>query len=282
MSENYSSEIYEQKPDHAYRTEIPNIIFELGLDSYELSLYVFIKKVAGDDRKCWQTVKHLADACDMGEKKLRACKKKLSSSFDKLGHNPLIIITSRTKEDGSADTDLIEISPIWRTNGDYFRNKFGGSRKEPGVVPVGNQGGSRGEPKEEPSEEKPKEELLCSFPPVGEKLQKIFEFSCKDHQGNEVVVRLNELVFSSVKLKKDWTMAEIEKSFDIMSKYEKISDPLELMGGIIKRSRVNEHYEKKSEKVNPKKEEEKPKVYEKCVNWIDVENELIREKNKNE
>lgn len=44
---NNEYEIEQDLPDHNWRTELPNIIFEMGLDCFSISLYAAIKKIAG-------------------------------------------------------------------------------------------------------------------------------------------------------------------------------------------------------------------------------------------
>jgi hypothetical protein len=159
MSENLEEfEVIENAPDHHYRTEIPNIVFELGLDPYELCLYIFLKKVAGDYGKCWHSSKKMADACGMKETKLKECKKRLSEKFNILNDQPLIKITERKKIDGSNSSNLIEITPIWRANGDYFRSKGGGSRNDLGGGRSTTRGGSPNDYKEDPMYQYPIEQ----------------------------------------------------------------------------------------------------------------------------
>ena len=114
-----------------------------------------------------------------------------------------------------------------------------------------------------------KHNMLCSSPPVGAKVQKTFEIKAKDYKGNDISVKLDEIVLYAMKTKKDWTMPEMEEAFEAMVGTLKMTDPFKLAEGIIKRKRVNAHYEKKQDKINPK-EDETPKVYPKNVKWDDV------------
>lgn len=126
---------------HKYRTEIPNVVFRLGLDPCELCVYLFFKRVAGDDGSCYMTLKSICQQIKIGETKLKEAKKKLSESFQQLGGKSLIKIQIRYKKDGSRDTDLIQIEDIWEENFSaikYFNKGKkeeggGGSPKDPGV-----------------------------------------------------------------------------------------------------------------------------------------------------
>ncbi len=50
---------------HDHFTQIPNIIFDLQLSPYALSLYCVLKRVAGERGKCWMSTKTLATKCSM-------------------------------------------------------------------------------------------------------------------------------------------------------------------------------------------------------------------------
>ena len=135
--------IYEEKADHHYRTELPNIIFDLDIDPYEFKLYALIKKIAGDERACWKSNGNLAKELGISERKIQSGLKKLASPFQLLGNLPLIKIFERKKEDGSQDTNLIVITNIWRINGDQNRKSSdgGGGAPHAGGVVSGMRGG---------------------------------------------------------------------------------------------------------------------------------------------
>lgn len=124
----------EDLPDHHFRTELPNIIFELNLSPEEFKVYAVLKRIAGDRGACWMSQKKLSEMCGIGITKLKECMESLASPNihigDKRDENEkrhihskisLITITRRKKLDGGDDTNLIRIVPIWRLNGDYFR-----------------------------------------------------------------------------------------------------------------------------------------------------------------
>jgi hypothetical protein len=174
-------ETYEDLPDHHFRTEIPNIVFTLGLSPFALTVYLLLKRIAGDKGKCWKTIKNLADSCEIGETKFRQCLKDLAEPFGALGGKSLIKIHRRFKQNKAQESNLIEIIPIWRINGDYYRGLYpapsvGTPRntnppqqdqpEDKGGHRVAMGGASRGEPKEEPSsfgeEEQTNSSFVCS------------------------------------------------------------------------------------------------------------------------
>ncbi len=173
MSDQY--EIQEETPDHHFRTEIPNLVFDLGLSPEAFCLYAHLKRIAGDKGACFKSNKNLAKDCGIGETKLRECFKELTQIEILIGDDPspgkspkfhsqvsLIKITQRKKENGSWDTNLVTITPIWRLNGDIMRSKFKKinttSQSEGGVPRNPREGTSQSEDKEEPSKQDQKEQ----------------------------------------------------------------------------------------------------------------------------
>jgi hypothetical protein len=105
--------ISEDQPDHYYRTEIPNVVFTLGLTPFEFIVYAQLKQIAGERGKCWSSMASLAKKCGIGEAKLKEC---LSSLSAIKGDINLIKITKRNKTDGSRDTNLIQILDVEANN----------------------------------------------------------------------------------------------------------------------------------------------------------------------
>lgn len=145
-----------------YRTELPNIIFDLGLKANELALYCAIKKAAGDNGHCTKSTKTLCKEAGVGERNFGKLKEALSKKF-KLIEKPLITIEKRNTNFGDPDTDLITIIDIWPENYTYFIGKNGGGAKlhPPGAklrVGVGAKmqgGGAKLRVKEEPINKNP-------------------------------------------------------------------------------------------------------------------------------
>ncbi len=130
-------EICEDLPDHHFRTEIPNIIFDLGLCANTLLVYIVLKRIAGDHGKCWKSIKNLAKQSNLGETAVRGALNHLSletlyqvdGEFINLD-KPLIEIRKRKRKDGGDDTNIIIINSIWQINGDFYREKNGKTKKD--------------------------------------------------------------------------------------------------------------------------------------------------------
>lgn len=134
--------IHESKPDHHFRTEIPNIVFELDLSPIDFKVYCLIKNIASDSGYCSFTIPNLAKRCQVSERSIQNSLNNLSKIFPLL-NSPLISIHRRKKHDGSPDTSKIIIIPIWSKNGDYYRTG------KKGVVQNMHQGGAKFADKQE-------------------------------------------------------------------------------------------------------------------------------------
>lgn len=145
------SDKYEEQ-NHSWRTELPNIIWDLGLDPYEITVYCYMKRVAGDGGQCYQSRKKMAAKCGMSERKFREVKVSLAKKRIELNNQSLIHIQKRKSVDGDPDTDLITIINIWPIN---FQKYNGGAQPAPGVGHHVPEGGAPPAPKEELFKEEP-------------------------------------------------------------------------------------------------------------------------------
>lgn len=175
---------------HKYRTEIPNIIFELGLDSYALAVYMLFKKIAGDNGKCWASQETIAKMCGMGLSKLRETKKLLQQPFELLDGSPLITVTKRPD---SGESDVIVIVDIWDKNCSHIANKNkikGAPPNEPPPsvwqTPPPPPGGGKEEPLKKNHKEEPSSSLSPPLPESKEEfkrmMMKILPFANEDYE----------------------------------------------------------------------------------------------------
>ncbi len=174
--------VTENKPDHHYRTEIPNIVFDLGLKPATFSLYCYYKRVAGDDNACWRSNAKIQKDMDMCAKSIAKHRAILATPMEALGGKSLITAAERFTEEGDPDTVLVGIVDVWRESGDFFRNKKSdkGTAKNAGGVPQKmREGTAKNAHKEEPLKKTPlKEEPSTASP------------SCCSHEIYELVKRL--------------------------------------------------------------------------------------------
>jgi len=104
-------EFVEERPDHHYRTEIPNILIDI-LDPIALAVYCHLKYLCQNSNECEISIKILSKLIGIGQTKLKETLNKLSS----INYGiilPLIEIIRRKKSDGSKDSNLIKIIDVW-------------------------------------------------------------------------------------------------------------------------------------------------------------------------
>lgn len=114
-----------------YRTEIPNIVDDLGLSPITLRLYVHIKRVAGanSEGRCYQGARKLKTACNMSIGSVTNAKKELLRPRPELGGKSLIRYEGKfdTIVDGKKKaTDCFSVVDIWNENLAHFQNRKAG------------------------------------------------------------------------------------------------------------------------------------------------------------
>lgn len=194
MSENIIKDL---SSNHKFRTEIPNILFNIGLDAHHLAVYMAFKLSAGDHSHCTKSNKHLCQNAGVSRPTLTKCRDDLSLINPILG-KPLLKVVHRLSEAGDKDTNDVTIVDIWPENYKFFteggRKKTDLPRKKtapPGVGKILTEGRKKTDHKEEPfnknpSSSSPKPEI------DDEKLKRIIER-----------VQKNELPFKEAFLRKE-------------------------------------------------------------------------------
>lgn len=216
------SEVKDLSSLHKYRTELPNIIFHLGLDTYELAAYSVLKRTAGDKGFCTKSMKTLASEIGCSEAKLKQIKKSLAIPRDLLNGQSLINIYIRKTEIGDPDTDLIEIEDIWPINFDFFKPKEiikGGSPKSPPILERVRRHvahpGPLGSPKEEPIKEEPKEEVVCSAPAPRDPAKEL-KVEKTTPQGTKIVISQEAIFAEAIRSRESWRTDEIFEAWKIL------------------------------------------------------------------
>lgn len=124
MSEEKGKYLEEVQPDNQYKisdeaphdhfSQIPNIVDDMGLTPYAYRLYGHLRRVAGENGKCWQSTSTLAKSCGMSTGTVSKAKEELENVFP-----PLIRVISKKKDDGSTYHEVF-VSDIWKINHDHF------------------------------------------------------------------------------------------------------------------------------------------------------------------
>jgi len=142
-------EIHDEAAPRDHFTMLPNLIDDFGLSVHAYRLYGHLKRVTGENGKCWQSTDTLAQACKMGKGSVSYAKNELASS-----NPPLIRIKKLKKPDGRT-YDEIAIIDVWIINHDHYNGKP--VHPQNGVArSTGERYRSAGERKKNPLEEDPK------------------------------------------------------------------------------------------------------------------------------
>ncbi len=115
----------QEVPRH-YRTEIPNIVFEL-LESREISpadftLYSVYRRIAGEEGACWVGTRGLVKKSGLSKSTITKSKKVLSKRFEALNGKSLIEITPCDRKQETSD--IITIVDIWPENHVFFKKRL--------------------------------------------------------------------------------------------------------------------------------------------------------------
>lgn len=122
-----------------YRTEIPNVVFEMLRDGdltiTEFGIYCVYRRIAGEHGSCFAGSRKIAEMAGVNKETITIAKRKLSMSFKKLGGKSLIKITPGDKKLEQAD--VVVIVDVWPENQQQFKNKV--TCTELGHTPVRNK-----------------------------------------------------------------------------------------------------------------------------------------------
>jgi hypothetical protein len=115
-------EVTDEGDARQYWTQIPNIVFEIGLKPLELVLYAHLKRAAGAtaNGKCRKSTATLARETGMGVGTVSRTKSALEAKRLELGNRPLIRTREVTNPRGGKPFQEITITDIWKINTDRF------------------------------------------------------------------------------------------------------------------------------------------------------------------
>lgn len=102
-------QIMDRGDPRKYYFQIPNIIDDMDLSLIAFRLYCHLKRVAGDEGRCWQSVETMANACKMSAGSIANAKKELLEY-------KLIEIEEKPRPGGGKPWQVIYIADIWALN----------------------------------------------------------------------------------------------------------------------------------------------------------------------
>lgn len=113
-------DIVDEGDPRYYWTQIPNIVFDIGLSAYEVLLYCQLKRIAGDHGKCFKSTRTLAKECGLSPTIIVRTKALLAAPRPALRNKPLIRIKEQNNPSGGRDYHEITITDIWKANTDKY------------------------------------------------------------------------------------------------------------------------------------------------------------------
>lgn len=111
-----------------YRTEVPNLVFEMSLSPYALALYMHFRRTAGDDGKCWKSTRTLASDTGISAGTISKARKELEERK---------LIGVQYPENNNKSI-IVTIIDIWPENFQHFASSTGRS-KPPGKTRSGDE-----------------------------------------------------------------------------------------------------------------------------------------------
>ena len=176
-----------------YFIQIPNMIDDSELTVYEFRLYVHLKRVAGDEGKCYQSTQTLAKACKMSTAAVSRAKKSLAAKN-------LITIEGKPGEHGGRDYHEITITDIWEKNISSYSQKQQVTPSNLQVLPqklASYPGAIKEEPfKEEPNKNNNGDNHATSLVGILFKASGLSAYPADQLEWVEVVRSMNEAVGS--------------------------------------------------------------------------------------
>jgi hypothetical protein len=138
MSKILEDQVSHEEVSRDYRTEIPNIVFEMNeaglISDSDFKLYCTYRRIAGQNGGCYYGTRSLVKKCGLSHTTITLCKKNLSQKFEILGWKSLIKITPCDRKKETAD--LIRITDIWPDNFKFFKNKLTCANSRHTGVPI--------------------------------------------------------------------------------------------------------------------------------------------------
>src|SRR5688500_7622307 len=100
-----------------YYAAIPHLVLEIGLNPYELALYVHFKKAAGDKGgACWKSRATIARESGMSSGMVTKARQALEVPRPELNGKPLIVVTEEPSKSGGKPTCRVTITDVWAVN----------------------------------------------------------------------------------------------------------------------------------------------------------------------
>lgn len=118
-------EIVDHGDPRSYFAAIPKIVLKLGLNPYEMALYVHLKEAAGDKGACFKSRATLAKECGMSPGMVTKARQALEMPRKELSGQPLIHVKEELNKEGGKPRCIVTITDIWLVNMQRFTTSCG-------------------------------------------------------------------------------------------------------------------------------------------------------------
>jgi hypothetical protein len=200
-----------------YRTEIPNVVFTLGLSPFELTLYLHLKRTAGDSGECWKSTATLAKETSMSAGMVSKAKDALTAPRIELGKKPLIKVKEEENPHGGKARHIITLTDIWPDNIKRFSSSQGEVASSPDELAssYSEVASSPHELKKEPKKKEPKEETKALSSANGSTpILEVFSYwqSALNHPQAKLTPERERVI--RARLKEGYTLDVIKQAID--------------------------------------------------------------------
>lgn len=96
--------------DEMKKTEVPNVLFDLGISPMAVGVYVYLKKISAGEGFCCEKQPSICRELNIAPATYIKYRKELARGFHALKGKPLIYVTERKKRSGVNDTTKITFS----------------------------------------------------------------------------------------------------------------------------------------------------------------------------
>jgi hypothetical protein len=129
MADPNGVQLEDRTNDRKYFTMLPNVLWEMGLSCYDLALYAYVKRVAGEAGICWHSMRDLAKQTGMSLSAIDDSRKTLEAKG-------LITCTKRKHNETGWAGWHISIVDVWQKNMETMTQKCYQDKQSEVLPPV--------------------------------------------------------------------------------------------------------------------------------------------------
>jgi hypothetical protein len=193
------------------------VVFTLGLSPFELTLYLHLKRTAGEQGECWKSTATLAKETGMSAGMVSKAKDALTTARIELAGKSLIHVKEEENPHGGKARHVITLTDIWPDNIKRFASsphELASSQDEV-ASSYSEVTSSPHEIKKEPSRKEPKKkETTLSSPNGSTAVQEVFSYwqESLEHPQARLTPERERVI--RARLREGYTVEVIKKAID--------------------------------------------------------------------